>query len=444
MGCYNVKEFTLPKDFLLGSATSATQIDGGDYNNNWYYWAKECRTYKCQSPIVADMHYLLYKEDFEILHRLKHETYRFSIDWSRIEPKKGCWNESAIEHYRNQLCILHQYGIKPLLTVHHFSCPQWFQEEIGWAHQESVDYFLRYVNKLIHSIGDLVSEYCTINEPNVLAFLSYVVGDFPPGAESNLTDYFKVSKNLIIAHLKSYELIHQIRKNLGFADTKVGFPLNMPYFQARNPLTKVSKKIIEYFFLKIFETGFIQGKLLPPLGNEYPLGKGTYCDFIGINYYTRFFVELSSNPAMLFTKIGIKKDLTPCEKSDVGWEIYPKGLYYVVEDMGKKYDLPIYITENGIADCADTRRAKYIYSHLHEVSKLIHNGYDVQRYYYWSLMDNFEWVEGYPPRYGLLAVNYNTQQRINRRSSKFYTQICMSKNVNKKLIDAYLKSPDTC
>lgn len=439
-----MKEFTLPEDFLLGSATSATQIEGGDYCNNWYYWAEECRTYKCQSPIIADNHYILYKEDMRLLKKLHHETYRFSIDWSRIEPQQGVWNEDAIAHYRHEISIMLENGIKPLLTLQHFSCPQWFQEEIGWHKDGCVEYFLKFVEKLVNSIGDLVSEYCTINEPNVLVFFSYIEGIFPPGIKNSSSDYFKAAKNLILAHLKSYKLVHKIRERLGFADTKVGFPLNIPYLEAKNPVTAVSKKILEFFFLEIFEVGFIDGKLLPPLGTGYPIGKGTYCDFIGVNYYTRFFVELSKNPATFFTKIATKKDLTPCEKSDVGWEIYPQGLYYVIKNIGKRFDLPIYITENGIADRTDTRRAKFIYSHLLEVSKLIERGYDVQSYYYWAFMDNYEWAEGYPPRYGLLDVYYPTQQRINRKSSRFYTELIKKKEVDQKLITHYLEGPDEC
>lgn len=439
-----MKPFSLPKDFLLGSATAATQIEGGDYYNNWYFWAKECRTYECESPITADEHYILYKEDLKRMHEMKHNTYRFSIDWSRMIPNKGEWNEEAVDHYRDAISIMLSYNIKPLLTIHHFSCPQWFQEEIGWHKEESVDYFLTYVKKLIHSIGDLVAEYCTINEPNVLCLMSYLNGKFPPGDKGNVSNYLKAAKNLILAHLKAYKLIHSIREKYGFADTKVGFPLNLPYFQAGSPLTIVNKNIIEYFFINLFKAGFIEGKLLPPLGKGYPLGKGTYCDFIGVNYYTRFFIDLAPNPATLFTGIDTKSPLTPCEETDVGWEIYPKGLYYVVEEMAKAYPLPIYITENGIADAKDNRRAKYIYSHLYQVSKLIKKGYDVRRYYYWSFMDNFEWAEGYQPRYGLLQVIYKTQQRINRYSSKFYTEICQNKEVTDELIDVYVNAPGNC
>lgn len=439
-----MKEFSLPKNFLLGSATAATQIDGGDYYSDWYYWALGCNVKNCESPITADEHYILYKEDMAWLKDLKHEVYRFSIDWSRIEPIEGEWNEGAIQHYRNEIGIMLRNGIKPLLTIHHFSVPMWFQTKVGWHNPKSVEYFTRYVYKLIKSIGDLVAEYCTINEPNVLTLYSYITGVFPPGIKNNLCDYFKSSKHLIIAHLKSYKLIHSLRRQMGYTDTKIGFALNMPYLQSKTPITFISKAVIEYLFLTAYEVGFVEGKLIPPFGTGYPMGKGRYCDFFGINYYTRFFVELSPNPSTLFTKVVIKKDLSYCERSDIGWEIYPKGIRYVVKDIGDKYDIPIYITENGIADAKDTRRAKFIYNHLLELSKSISQGYKVEEYYHWSLLDNFEWDQGYFPRYGLLAVCYENQKRTNRQSSKFYTRICKHKKVTKELINRYLTNPENC
>ena len=215
-----MQEFKLPKDFLLGSATAATQIDGGDVNNNWYYWRLDGKIENEDSPIIADNHYVLYKEDIELMKTLEHEIYRLSVDWSRIEPEKGVWNEEGLEHYRDELNYLLMHNIKPLVTLHHFSCPQWFQEDIGWDNPDSVYYFTRYVKKIVNYIGDLVSEYCTINEPNVLANESYVDGTFPLGIKNNTKLFFKSSKHMIISHLKSYKIIHDIRKKKGYKDTK--------------------------------------------------------------------------------------------------------------------------------------------------------------------------------------------------------------------------------
>ncbi|MBF4691617.1 glycoside hydrolase family 1 protein [Fusibacter ferrireducens] len=435
-----MKPFNLPSTFKLGSATAATQIEGGDLNSNWYHWGLQGRIANQESSIVAADHYNRYREDIDLMKQLHQEVYRMSIEWSRIEPEEGIWSEEGIKHYRQELTLLIEAGIEPLVTLHHFSQPQWFEAIGAWTHDKCVFYFTRFVKKVIESIGDLVNEYCTINEPNVLVNDSYMDGNFPPGKKGDMKAYFKASKHLILAHLESYQLIHKMRTEMGYSDTMVGMVHHLAYFESakKDPFTKMSRNILDYAFHTLFLKGMVEGQLAFPIGHGYPHGKGIFCDFIGINYYSRHMIHFKFNPGMLFGEIKFKAGLTDESLNDMGWEIYPKGLYEVVEKVYRKYALPIYITENGIPDSQDQKRTKFIITHLEQVHFLIEAGVDIRRYYYWSLLDNLEWHDGYGPRFGLIEVNYKTLERSIRSSGKVYAQICQTKKIGANLIEQYI------
>lgn len=431
------KSFELPKDFLLGSATAATQIEGGDIYNNWYAWSLIGKVGNGESSITGADHYRRYVEDIELLSQLHQECYRMSIEWSRIEPKQGEWSTEGVEHYRDEFQRLIKAGIKPLVTLHHFSCPQWFQEKGGWLSKDAVDDFMRFVDFSIRNFGDLVSEWCTINEPNVFANDSYMDGKYPPGSHGDIAAYMKVTKNLIIVHLKSYKLIHKIRKDLGFTgETKVGFAHHLAIFEPFNshPLAKLGCFLSDYLFHEIHMKGFVEGKLCFPLGFGYPEGKGTFCDFIGINYYSRHLFKASYNPGNLFATPLVDPSISESEKNDLGWEIYPEGIRKVCHRAWDKYKLPIYITENGIPDEKDEKREKYIVDHLYQIKLLLDEGVKVERYYHWSFLDNLEWNDGYGPRFGLVEVDYTTMKRKPRLSALRYAEFCRAKKIETRSI----------
>ncbi|TGK44720.1 glycoside hydrolase family 1 protein [Leptospira andrefontaineae] len=424
--------FELPKEFLLGSATAATQIEGGDTNNNWYAWSLAGKVGNGESSITGADHYRRYVEDIELLSQLHQECYRMSIEWSRIEPKQGEWSTVGVEHYRDEFQRLIKAGIKPLVTLHHFSCPQWYQEKGGWLSKDAVEDFMRFVDFSVKSFGDLVSEWCTINEPNVFANDSYMDGKYPPGSHGDIAAYMKVTKNLILVHLKSYKLIHKIRKELGFkGETKVGFAHHLAIFEPFNshPLAKLGCFLSDYLFHEIHMKGFIEGKLCFPVGFGYPEGKGIFCDFIGINYYSRHLFKASYNPGNLFATPLVDPSISESEKNDLGWEIYPEGIHKVCHRAWDKYKLPIYITENGIPDEKDEKREKYIIDHLYQIKLLLDEGVKVERYYHWSFLDNLEWNDGYGPRFGLVEVDYATMKRKPRLSALRYAEICRTKKI---------------
>lgn len=435
-----MKPIKLPKSLLLGSATAATQIEGGDKFSNWYEWSLKGKIANNESSIVAADHYNRVSEDIELMKEINQEIYRMSIEWSRIEPKEGVWSSEGIKHYQDEISQLIKAGIKPLITLHHFSHPQWFEELGQWTNRDSVKYFSRFTKKVVKELGHLVSEYCTINEPNVFAMDTFIDGKYPPGKKDDLVSYFKASKNMVLAHLEAYDIIHSQRKAMGYEDTLVGIAIHLAYFEVsgNKMLTKLSEKLMSYSFHQMFLKGMVEGHLSFPLGFGYPKGKKVFCDFVGVNYYSRHLIHSSNNPAMLFGEVRVEDGLADDQLNDLGWEIYPKGLYKVVKDVYDKYQLPIYITENGIPDAKDKKRAKFIYDHLNEVLNLISDGVDVQRYYHWSLLDNLEWNDGYWPRFGLIAVNYDTLERTVRNSGHFYGEICKRKEITTEMIEKYL------
>lgn len=427
-----MKKVKIPKKLLMGSATAATQIEGGDYNNNWYQWSQMGKIANNESSIIACDHWNRVDEDIEIQKKLSMQIYRMSIEWSRIEPKEGEFSKEGIEHYKDEIDKLLKADIIPLITLLHFSAPIWIQDIGAWTNKKTITYFLRFVEKIVYELGDRVSEYCVINEPNVFVNDTYMDGKYPGGTNGNVFKYFKASKHLILAHTKAYTLIHNTRRKNNFAgQTKVGVVPHLAYFDldAKGKFFKLTEKFIKHSFHELFNKGMVEGKLTFPFIKRRIAPKGIYADFFGVNYYSRSIISPGKDIGTLFGNIDYKKNLKDADKNDLAWEIYPEGLYNVIKEVYDEYKLPIYITENGIPDKGDKKRAKFIDDHLIQVVKLIDDGVDVQRYYYWSLLDNLEWNDGYGPRFGLVHVDYDTQKRTIRKSAMHYKDLIENREI---------------
>ena len=384
-----------PEDFLWGTATSAYQVEGGIENSDW---AKDFPAGQ------ACNHYNLYEEDFNLTKKLNQNAHRFSIEWSRIEPKEGKFNEKELEHYKKVLQILKSRGIKTMLTLHHFTNPLWLAEIGGWENSKVIFYFSRFAQRIFNKYSNLVDFWITINEPLVYASISYLKRRWPPKKQNPIL-FLKVVRNQIACHKKIYEIFHKPpHQNFGGGDksnpdVKVGIAKNNNYFQPFNPTSPLDGLIViiyRYFW------------------NEYFLNRiKNHLDFIGLNYYSRDKVGL---PFPKRTKDEVKL-------SDIGWQIYPEGIYHVLKEL-KRYNLPIYITENGLADAKDRLRKDFIRDHLYWVHEAISEGVDVRGYLHWSLMDNFEWDSGFEPRFGLIKIDYKTLERKPRPSASYYAKIC--------------------
>lgn len=419
--------FTLPKNFLLGVATCATQIEGGDCAHTWADWAARGGVKDGTSPERANDHWNRFAEDTALMSDLKIQIYRFGIEWARIEPVMGVFDEESIAHYREELLYLKRAGIQPLLTLHHFTNPLWFEQLGGFEKLENKAHFLRFVEKAIRSFGDLVSEYITINEPNIYAVNGYFLGMWPPGKRS-FSRAMQVMTVLTACHIEAYSLIHRVRAELGFSDTKVSFANHLRVFDPANPKNIFHKACahgLETCFQAAMTKAMCLGKFSFPIGNPAHLKPGVYADFSAINYYTRSTISGFSD--------GVRKN---APVNDLGWEIYPDGIVVCAKMMLHFLpDRPIYITENGTCDTNDTFRCRYLYEHLKAIadSKL-----SITRYYHWCFIDNFEWAEGESARFGIVHVDYPTQTRSTKQSGLFYQKIIEQHGVTEEMYRTYV------
>ena len=413
-----------PDGFLWGAATAAHQVVGNN-TNSWSVWEKEnakslvhkARTHwqpwqqkqfpemfeedNYVSGVAAD-HYNLFEKDFDIAQSLGHNAHRFSIEWSRIEPEEGKFDEKEIEHYRKVLKALHKRNITPFVTLWHWTDPLWITKSGGWENKKTVDYFARYVEKIASSFkSDEIPMWMPINEPGTFTGMSYVQGMFPPNVR-NIFRANRVFKNLIKGHREAYRIIHTHHQN-----AQVGFSHYATYMEPyKNRIwNKALVRILDYIR---------NWRFLDSVDDVN--------DFIGFQYYHRDVISFAPfNGKWWF--IDSKNPNTWV--NDLGWDMFPEGIYPLLIRAGS-YNKPIYITESGLADRDDKNRIEFIQRNLFHIHRAIKDGVPIKGYFHWSLLDNFEWDKGFWPRFGLVEINYTTQERIIRPSARVYKKICES------------------
>lgn len=370
-----------PHGFLWGSATSAYQIEGGIEND----WSEAARQGKIPITGKACDSYDKYEEDFEIAKSLGQNAHRFSLEWSRIEPEEGKFDETAIDHYRKVIKAIRDRGMEPFVTIWHFTLPVWFANIGGFENPKASFYFARYCDYVLRSLGDKAKFWITMNEPMVYVVQGYWNKKWPP-FKKNFSKFLKVTENLIVSHNLAYQRIKLARP-----EVQVGIAKNNKCFEHNwNPFN---------FFLAIISKWFWNYRFLNRISD--------FQDFIGLNYYFSI-------------KFGGKKTE---QKTDMGWPIYPAGLYKVIKELNK-YGKPIYITENGLADARDSKRESFIKDHLYFIQQAITKKVDVRGYFHWSLLDNYEWAHGFEPKFGLVEVDFQTLERKIRPSAYKFKEIC--------------------
>jgi beta-glucosidase len=429
---------SFPKGFLWGTATAAHQVEGNNTNNDW--WSFEQRPgaiwHGDRSGTACDW-WCNAERDFDLMAKMGHNTHRLSVEWSRIEPAEGVFDTQATGRYREMLTGLRQRGIEPMVTLFHFSSPLWLARKGGWANRSTVESFRRFVHQTVEQLGDLVTLWCTINEPNVYAAFGHLLGVHAPGKKS-LSLYFRVLGNLLRGHAAAYRAIHALD-----GKARVGLVKNMQIFEALDPADRASvglAKLIDYGFHGLSLRALQDGRLRFPLG----LGVPAYgplidsSDFIGVNYYSRERVSLRHRDG---GKLAVLHPTPGAEVSDFGrdgtyGEVYPAGMYRVLKraaTLGK----PIYITESGLPDADDDQRPRFLITNLGQVQRAIRERMDIRGYYYWSLVDNFEWAEGWALRFGLLALDEQTQVRTPRPSAELYSRIIQANGITREMAAAY-------
>ncbi|MFA6357843.1 MAG: glycoside hydrolase family 1 protein [Candidatus Omnitrophota bacterium] len=398
-----------PHNFFWGAATSAHQVEGNNIYNDWWN-AEQNGSLKAVSG-QACCHYELYQEDFEIAKELNHNCHRFSIEWSRIEPQEGKFDQSEIEHYRKVLVELKDKGLEPVVTLHHFTSPLWFSQKGGWTKFKLQKYFLRFVERIVEEFAPQVKFWITINEPLIYSSHSYLLGVWPP-KQCSLFKTAKVTLNMAKAHIQAYQIIHKIYQDKLLEKPMVSIAANLQAFEICQPTLK--NKLALYLRHKFYNLYFI----------EMLLRKKTL-DYIGINYYGRNLADVRSWGIKHLLLDTCMQNHHPLRKNSLGWDIYPQGLYKLAIAL-KRYKLPIFITENGICTEDDNLRWDYIREHLEELHKAMQEGSGILGYIYWSLIDNFEWDKGFGPRFGLVYVDYQNQKRTIKPSAKRFAAIAKS------------------
>ena len=397
-----------PPDFLWGAGTAAHQVEGDNRANDW--WAIEQAGQLPFASGDACRHYQLFEQDFDLARACGHNAHRFSIEWSRIEPRPGEWDRGALDHYRKVVQALRARGMEPLVTLHHFTNPAWFAAAGGWQARRNVARFGRYVETVADHLKDLVRWWITINEPTVYAKNGFVAGAWPPCRRHDWRAAWRVVRNMGRAHRLARDILRRHRP-----DAMVGFAHSAPFVDARAPARPLDRA-----------AAALRDLVLNRLPVRLMAGAfGRPFDFIGLNYYCRSLVYWrASGAAALFGREWLQDDQgAPRAFSDMGWEIYPAGLK---RQLGRfaRYGVPLLITENGIATEDEQQRTGFLRAHLRSLADALAAGLPVAGYCYWSLMDNYEWSLGTGPRFGLYATDFATQQRSPRPVAAYFADVC--------------------
>ncbi|HEX8791667.1 MAG TPA: family 1 glycosylhydrolase [Polyangiaceae bacterium] len=399
---------SLPASFVFGTATSATQIEGGCSTSDWAAFALQPGRIKHgDTPAVATDSWRRWREDLALQKSLGMGGYRMSIEWARIEPRPGELDRAALDGYREQLGALRDAGIAPMVTLHHFTLPAWLADAGGVLAVDFPDRLASFARAAASALGDLCTAWITVNEPNVLAAHAYLLGVWPPAKKDPLLAW-RAQRRLLVAHDAAYRALKEIRP-----EAQVGVAHHLRAVEPARPHSPADRAAAALFD-RVFNEAFARAAC----------AHGTQ-DFFGLNYYSRDVVRFSlRHAAELFVARGIPEG---APVSDLGWEIYPPGLGHLARAWAKRSGLPVYVTENGIADARDAKRGAFLVDHLRELERAIADGVDVRGYYHWSLLDNFEWAEGYEPRFGLVEVDYATGERRIRESARLYARIAAAR-----------------
>ncbi len=397
-----------PKGFYWGASAASYQVEGGIENTDWAEAAREGRVPVCGR---ACDHYHRYEEDFDLAKSLGHNAHRLSVEWARIEPEEGRFDEAAIAHYRKVLEALHARGITPMVTLWHFTLPLWFSVRGGFERSDSPELFARYCAYVTKELGDLCSFFSTMNEPIVVTSNGWLRGSWPPFKRFTLTDFVKITNSDRKYEARADKGIHgpllflRVRKNLARAH-------NAAYAAIKSINPRLDVNFVKHVIF--FDAGWKPWhKLMAWIANwqwTHVFMKRTYrqCDSIGLNYY-------------FYKKFG---DTETYPKTDMDWDICPEQIYGCLK-MLARYGKPLYVTEAGVADEKDAFRGDYISRQVEGVRRALQDGIDVRSHMYWSLLDNYEWALGFEKRFGLIAIDYDTLERTPRPSAYVYKDLIL-------------------
>jgi beta-glucosidase len=395
-----------PKGFLWGAATAAHQVEGNNINSDLWVLENIRPTMYAERSGDACDHYHRYRDDIRLLAGLGFNTYRFSIEWARIEPERGFFSNAELEHYRRVLACCHENNLTPMVTFYHFTMPRWLAAMGGWQNPEAVDLFARYCERSAKHMGDLIAIASTLNEPNIPLLMPWIpmfkpsvsaeevaqaaaravgsdrFGTMLFGSGGDITDHLVAAHHRGLAAMKSGPGKYPVGVNVAISDDQAVGADSKRDERRRN----------------------VYGPWMAAAAKS---------DYIGVQTYTR-------------SRVGRDGDLPPeagVELTDMGYEFWPEALEQTIRYAHEQAKVPVYVTENGIGTENDERRVEYIRRALAGVQNCLRDGIDVRGYVHWSLLDNFEWIFGYRPKFGLVAVNRETQERTVKQSARYLGEI---------------------
>ncbi len=380
---------TFPDGFVWGSATAAHQVEGGNWNNDWWAWEHTEGSPCEEASGDACDHLWRYPEDLGLLADLGFGAYRFSLEWSRIEPEYGEFSTASLDHYRRVVAACRDRGLLPVVTFHHFTTPRWVAADGGWENPSTADRFTAFCERAVGHFGDEIGMACTLNEPNIVSLMGWVMGMFPPGRKDDLDAWVRVNENLQAAHRKAYDVL-----KAGPGDFPVGLTLSMSDWAAEPG----SEHLVETF------RGQHEDTFLETARGD---------DFVGVQAYSR-------------NRVGPRGVAGPepgIEVLPMGYEYWPRAAEAAIRHAVDVTGAPVYVTENGIGTDDDDQRIRYVREALEGVAATIADGLDVRGYFHWSLLDNFEWAFGYRMRFGIVGVDRATQARSVKPSGRWLGEV---------------------
>ena len=422
-----------PPGFLWGTATSAHQVEGGNRLNDWWRFEQ-------QPGAIADgtvsgeacRHFERFDQDFALAAGDSHNAHRLSLEWSRIEPEPGRIDAAAVAHYHEVFASLRRHRLTPIVTLHHFTNPLWIADRGGWENRETIDRFAEFVRFCAREYGGEVDWWCTVNEPEVYAFRAYSAGRWPPGRRDN-SAALVVMAHMLEAHGRAYRILHAEDTRDADGDGRaavVGFAKNFWPLEPLRwwfPLDAVQAGVEHAVFNRAIARAAVTGDIdlaIPgarSVKRHLPELKGSL-DYFGLNHYTRWKVKALAGEPHVAPPGALLTDL--------GWEVHPRGFEEALVEVSA-FGLPVLVTENGFADATDRLRPRALVEYLLHMGRAIERGAKVIGYLHWSLMDNFEWAEGYRPRFGLYRVDFDhaDRPRTQRRSAALFARIARANGI---------------
>ena len=406
-------QIAFPKDFLWGTATAAHQVEGNNINSDFWLLERMPETLFAEPSGDTIDHYHRYPEDIALLAELGFNSYRFSIEWARIEPEEGYFSDAAINHYRRMLMVCHEHNLKPMVTFHHFTSPRWLIAKGGWENEETAEKFARYCSRVTSQLGDLIDRACTINEANIPVVINQIhlwgidlqelgfmqvakpfLGISPSGKLNTFmfTPSEKGRDIVLEAHKQAAAAIKAVRPDL-----PVGMTLSIDDLQ----YVDGGEVVRDQFRLEM---------------QDVYLQAAREDDFLGVQSYSR----------VRFSPEGKLEPEQGVELTQMGFEFWPEAMEEALRYASRIANVPLIVTENGVAATDDTRRVEYYRRALAGVANCLNDGLDIRGYYVWSAFDNFEWMLGYEPKFGLVEIDRANQKRIIKPSARWLGEIARS------------------